>query len=119
MQSVKLKRKMIKTNKPGKKKGTPKTGGRKPGSTNLIGKELKELINNYCVSNWYKFMDTLPVLNELEYCKTYLQLLEYCIPKLQRTTIQRESEPEEFKEKLSPEERRIMIDKLRREINSI
>lgn len=110
---------MKKTNKPGRKKGGPKTGGRKPGSVNLIGKDLKEMINNFCVSNWHKFMDTLHLLGELEYCKTYLQLLEYSIPKLQRTTIQTESETDGVTERLSPEERRAMIDTLRKEISKI
>lgn len=108
---------MKKTSKPGKKKGSPKTGGRKPGSTNLVGKDLKELINNFCVSNWYKFLESLQSLNEIEYCKTYLQLLEYSIPKLQRTTIQTEPETDVNNEKLTPEERRAMIDALRKQIS--
>jgi hypothetical protein len=55
-------------------------------------------------------------LTGIEYTKTYLSLLEYSLPKLARAEIITEDSFLENRERLTIEERRFLIDKLREEM---
>ena len=105
----------------GKKKGMPKTGGRTIGSINKVTKPLKELLANYSQESYDRFVMEMDQLQGIEYVRSYLALLEYFIPKLQRSEVteiisevKRQSITEEHN--LSQEEVRQLIIKLRQDI---
>ena len=105
----------------GKKKGSPKTGGRQKGSVNVITRPLKELISSYSQDSFNRFMVEMDRLEGSEYVKAYLSLLEYSLPKLARSEVteiisevKRQSIAEEHN--LSQEEVRQLIIKLRQDI---
>jgi len=105
----------------GKKKGMPKTGGRAKGSINKVTKPLKELLANYSQESYDRFVMEMDQLQGIEYVRSYLALLEYFIPKLQRSEVteiisevKRQSIAEEHN--LSQEEVRQLIIKLRQDI---
>jgi hypothetical protein len=98
------------------RKGHSKKGGRQKGTPNQINKPIKELISNFCSDNWNKFLSETNNLTGIEYTKTYLSLLEYSLPKLARAEIITEESFLENRERLTIEERRFLIDKLREEM---
>lgn len=98
------------------KKGHEKKGGRKKGTPNLITRPIKELINNFCLDNWNRFLLETNNLTGIDYCKTYLSLLEYSLPKLARAEIITQETLPENQNKLTTEERRILIDRLKKDI---
>lgn len=98
-------------------KGSIKLGGRQKGTPNLITRPIKELISNFCSDNWNKFLSETNNLTGIEYTKTYLALLEYSIPKLARAEIVSEEISIDHRERLTVEERRLLIDELRKEIS--
>ena len=102
----------------GKKKGSPKTGGRQKGSVNVITRPLKELISSYSQDSFNRFIVEMDRLEGSEYVKAYLSLLEYSLPKLQRSEIMGEVSSHSFNEEMdiTREERRLMINLLRQEI---
>jgi hypothetical protein len=102
----------------GKRKGSPKTGGRQKGSVNVITRPLKELISSYSQDSFNRFIVEMDRLEGSEYVKAYLSLLEYSLPKLQRSEIMGEVSSLSFTEEnnLTGEERRLMINRLRQEI---
>lgn len=99
------------------KKGHIKKGGRLKGTPNQITRPIKELINNFCSDNWNKFLYETNSLTGIDYCKTYLALLEYSLPKLARAEIITDEKLSENRERLSTDERRKLIEKLRKEIS--
>ena len=102
----------------GKKKGSPKTGGRQKGSVNVITRPLKELISSYSQDKFSRFIVEMDRLEGSEYVKSYLSLLEYSLPKLQRSEIMGEVSSLNFNEEMdiTREERRSIINRLRQEI---
>lgn len=98
------------------RKGHKKAGGRTKGTPNQITRPIKELIHNFCSDNWNKFLIETNNLTGIEYTKTYLSLLEYSLPKLARAEIITEENFLESRERLTVEERRFIIDKLRKEM---
>lgn len=102
----------------GKKKGSPKTGGRQKGSVNVVTRPLKELISSYSQDSFNRFIVEMDRLEGSEYVKAYLSLLEYSLPKLQRSEIMGEVSSHSFNEEMdiTREERRLMINLLRQEI---
>jgi hypothetical protein len=108
-----------KQNKTSFKKGQAKTGGRQKGSLNKITAPIKELLAEYSQANWERFQVEINRLEGIDYVKTYLALLEYVTPKLQRITLPTElyEEPRNT-DRLSTAERRELIDRLRTDIGS-
>ena len=103
----------------GKKKGSPKTGGRLKGSLNTLTRPLKELISSYSQDKFSRFIIEMNRLEGSEYVKAYLSLLEYSLPKLQRSEIMGEVSSHSFpieNDLLTIEERRLIINRLRQEI---
>jgi hypothetical protein len=99
----------------------PKTGGRAKGSINKVTKPLKELLANYSQESYDRFVMEMDHLQGIEYVRSYLALLEYFIPKLQRSEVteiisevKRQSITEEHN--LNQEEVRQLIIKLRQDI---
>ena len=97
------------------KKGHSKKGGRKKGTPNRIARPIKELLSNYCQENWNHFQSKLGKLEGIDYVKSFLALLEYSVPKLARAEIITEENFLENRERLTVEERRFLIDQLRKE----
>ena len=102
----------------GKKKGSPKTGGRLKGSLNTLTRPLKELISSYSQDKFSRFIIEMDRLEGSEYVKAYLSLLEYSLPKLQRSEIMGEVSSHSFpiENDITREERRLIINRLRQEI---
>ena len=102
----------------GKKKGSPKTGGRLKGSLNTLTRPLKELISSYSQDSFNRFIIEMDRLEGSEYVKAYLSLLEYSLPKLQRSEIMGEVSSHSFpiENDITREERRLIINRLRQEI---
>lgn len=98
------------------RKGHKKAGGRTKGTPNLITRPIKELINNFCSDNWNRFLLETNNLTGIDYCKTYLSLLEYSAPKLARAEIITQETLPENQNKLTTEERRILINRLKKDI---
>lgn len=83
--------------KPGKKKGSPKTGGRKKGTPNKKSRFVRELLENQkfdpvteCVVVFRKAMDKFEHQNHSEFQFKWLEiagkqcheLMKYCYPQL-------------------------------------
>ena len=66
------------------KKGAKKTGGRGPGVTNKVTKELRENIQELLESefpNWAGILETLKAENPVAYMTLNEKLLSYVVPK--------------------------------------
>ena len=105
--------------KKGFTKGHEKLGGRGKNTPNKVTAPVKELLANYSQEHWERFQVEINRLEGIDYVKTYLALLEYVTPKLQRITLPTElyEEPRNT-DRLSTAERRELIDRLRTDIGS-
>jgi hypothetical protein len=66
-------------------KGKPKTGGRKAGTLNRTTADLKGRINTLLQSQFDTVVRDLEQLEPKDRVSAYLKLLEYAVPKLNRT----------------------------------
>lgn len=73
-------------------KGHQKLGGRGKNTPNKVNAPVKELLANYSQEHWQKFTGEINRLEGIDYVKSYLSLLEYITPKLQRITAPVEKE---------------------------
>lgn len=76
----------------GKRKGMPKTGGRKKGSLNKLTvkqKELSALIHDFNIENFSEFWEAWKECSPYEKCRVYLSALEYDLAKLQKTVVEK------------------------------
>jgi hypothetical protein len=96
--------------KRGRKPGTPKTGGRQPGSPNKVTSEIKEWLTTLINENKPQFEKNLKNLEPEKHVQLIEKLLAYIVPKPQNLDIQieyRELErllertPEKYIEKIS------------------
>lgn len=94
----------------GRKPGTPKTGGRQPGSQNKVTSELKQWLQKVVEDNKEQFEADLQAVEPEKRLAVIERLLSYLVPKPQNLDIQieyRELErllsktPEHFIEKIS------------------
>lgn len=69
--------------KPGRKPGTPKTGGRKQGSQNKVTSELKNWISDLIEANQKTFERNLRKLEPEKHVQIIEKLLAYVVPKPQ------------------------------------
>lgn len=68
----------------GRKKGTPKTGGRKPGSTNKTTSEAKQLLQNILFEEFDNIKESLQKVrleNDGKYLDSLSRLFAYVLPK--------------------------------------
>ena len=70
-----------------RKKGSPKTGGREPGSVNRITGNLREKINSILSDNIDRVQDDLDSLVPKERLAIIEKLLSYAVPKLTASSI--------------------------------
>jgi len=74
-----------------------KGGGRPKGSTNKATKDLRERITLLLDENWEGIQNDLKSLTPKERIDAYIKLLEYSLPKLNRTQLTAEvGQPESF-----------------------
>ena len=79
-------------------KGHEKAGGRGKGSSNKIPKPVKELLSNFCENKFNRFIQEVDGLTGVDYCKMYISIVEYILPKPQRVTFVDENKtPTEIK----------------------
>lgn len=71
----------------GRKKGTPKTGGRQSGTPNQITVDMKEVIKAAIEQRLPRIIQVMDKSDDQEFIKIILSLLEYVLPKLQRSEI--------------------------------
>lgn len=96
--------------KPGKKKGSPKTGGRKKGTPNVISRDLRSRISIFLDSKWDDACKAWEEIQEpKDKLKLYIDLASFSVPKLQAVSLdatlkKEESSIEEDLLKLSEEE---------------
>jgi len=75
-------------------KGRNKTGGRKKGVENKDKKQIREFISMYLNEHTERLEQELNKLSGKDYINAITGLLEYSIPKLNRTEIKDESTKE-------------------------
>jgi len=69
-------------------KGTPKTGGRKKGTVNVVTKELGGRLQDAIVNRFDKAMEMLDrVVDPEKYISFYIKLLEFRVPKMQSVAL--------------------------------
>lgn len=78
----------------GFKKGKPKTGGRLPGTCNKLTVDMRERINRLLDDNLEQVEADLKQLDPKERVNAWLRLLEFALPKLQRSQIELPETPE-------------------------
>jgi hypothetical protein len=96
--------------KRGRKTGTPKTGGRQPGSQNKISGEIKSWLNSIIKENKPLFKENLKKLEPDKHVQAIEKLLAYFVAKPQNLDIQieymelerlLERTPEQYIEKIT------------------
>jgi hypothetical protein len=75
---------------PGKPKGLPKTGGRTKGTPNKISEIVRNILANTIHRNTSRMVRIMNKSSDEDFVKIYLDILEYIIPKLQRSEIKAE-----------------------------
>ena len=96
--------------KVGRKPGTPKTGGRQPGSQNRVTSEMKAWLTEIIEENKPQFVDNLKKLEPDKHVQVIEKLMAYIVPKPQNMDIKIEymelerllaQTPEEYIEKIT------------------
>lgn len=67
-------------------KGSPKYGGRKPGTPNKRPSALRQLIQNFCEEHFDDYIDTMEKIKVLKpevYVREFGNALRFCTPMLQ------------------------------------
>lgn len=67
--------------------GHTKNGGRQKGTPNHVTTELKAAIEKIVTDGVPQFVANMDEMNAADYCKTYLSLLSFVLPKRQAVTI--------------------------------
>lgn len=93
-----------------------KFGGRKKGTPNRETKALRERINILLDSRWEQFLTDLDKLSEKERVDTVIRMLEYALPKLNRTEVRELNSLEDFIA-MTPQERQQKIMELKKQID--
>jgi hypothetical protein len=100
------------------------TGGRRPGAGRPKGvpnkktDALRAKVDKLIEDNWESIQDDLAGLQPKERIDTMVKLLEYALPKLNRTEISEISTVEELLN-MSPDERRERIQELREKLKVV
>lgn len=58
-------------------------GGRKKGQENAVKKELRELLRQFSIENYNKFIYAMNNCEPKDFCRYYIELLKFNIPALQ------------------------------------
>ena len=66
-------------------KGKPKTGGRQPGTPNAVNRNLRQRVTELLDRNFDAVLNDLENLEPKDRVNAWLRLLEFAMPKMQRT----------------------------------
>jgi len=69
-----------------------KTGGREPGTPNVLTKQMRERINDFLENNFSMIESDLLALEPRERVRFYIELLNYGVPKLKQTELKTDIE---------------------------
>lgn len=94
-----------------------KFGGRKKGTPNKETKALRKCIEELLEDQWVKILEDINELTPKERIDIIIRLLEYALPKLNRTELNQTSTVEEILA-MTPEMRRARIEELRAQLES-
>ena len=95
-----------------------KFGGRQKGTPNKKTEALRAKVEMLINDNWETLLKDIQKLESKERVNTFIKLLEYSLPKLNRTEISDMTTVEEIIS-MTPEERSLRISYLREKINKI
>lgn len=95
------------------KGGKRENAGRPKGSPNKDTKALRERITALMDERWEKFLQDLDKLSPKDRVNTMVSLMEYTLPKLNRTEVKDVTNIEAIM-KLSPEERLARLEELKK-----
>lgn len=85
----------------GRQKGTPKTGGRKPGSPNRIPHEKREILLKFINDKWEDFILAYDSIAKPEAkCSIMLGLLPFAYPRLAQIDYKEKTPPKTFQDEL-------------------
>lgn len=68
-------------------KGKLKTGGRKPGTSNILTTDKKEFVNEFLDRNREKFEADFLKLEPVDRVRLYIKLLEFVLPKQKEVSL--------------------------------
>ncbi len=78
-----------------------KFGGRAKGTPNKITLERRQLLDLFLKDNFEEFATRFAAIeNPVEYCRIYIQLLGFVIPRISSITLQEEKHQETLQEEL-------------------
>ena len=78
-----------------------KFGGRTKGTPNRITLERKTLLDNFLAENFSEFKERMSQIeNPVDFCRLYVQLLNFVLPKISSVTLQEEPHRETLAEEL-------------------
>lgn len=78
-------------------KGKPKTGGRTKGTPNAITSDLREYVKTTLENNQQEFINRMEALDNEGFCRIYLKLMEFNLPKLREVAGTVNKEPVYYK----------------------
>ncbi|MDQ3022691.1 MAG: DUF5681 domain-containing protein [Bacteroidota bacterium] len=93
--------------------GNPK--GKPQGAQNKISSQLREFLGDCLIDNQQKFKTSLSKLDDKEFTKIYLEMMQYVTPKLRQTEVKEVPTLEAFLS-MSPEERKESIEQLKKSL---
>lgn len=74
--------------KPGRKKGTTKTGGRKKGTPNVLTSDLRSRISSFLSDNFDEAVKNWKEIEEpVQKVKLYTDLIKFAVPTLQAVSL--------------------------------
>jgi hypothetical protein len=86
--------------KPGRKPGTPKTGGRRPGTPNKVTRHAKEILVEVIDNNAGRLQEWLDAIAKndgpREAFRAFASLIEFSVPKLARNELTSGDGPQEI-----------------------
>ncbi len=97
------------------KSGNP--AGRPKGSENKISSQLREFLGECLTENQAKFKASLKKLEDKDFTKMYLEMMQYVTPKLRQTEVKDVPTLEAFLT-MSPEERTETIEQLKKTLKN-
>lgn len=83
----------MKNGRDNKGKFTSGNKGRPKGSQNKETKELRERLSQLLDDNYSRFVTAFVELENEKMLRAYIDLLEYCTPKLNRTDLKSDGQP--------------------------
>ncbi|MBC8984774.1 hypothetical protein H9X96_03185 [Pedobacter sp. N36a] len=88
----------------GRPKGLPRTGGRKPGTTNKVTKDLREVISGFLQKNATKMQEEYEKLDPKDKLTFFEKMIKYSLPAMTAVDLTTKGESVNRFDKMSDEE---------------